>query len=565
MVHSADPAQRGGTQKRHGRHGQTSPAQPAQAQPASPAPQPPRPPAPQPPAPMPPAARSLAVSRRRLLLTGGGLAAAFAGLESMRHLATIPTRLAADQAGTGQAGTGLAAARASTSLPDVQFNIGAFTAPALTVDGITVAFPPVYTLFAPARLRSRPTRSDATQLANAMNQIEDAYPFAPQGVFAYLAYGLPYFSRFPAWMSRTMIPRLTSDSSRFALEEAVPSPTDVSHSNPGITKMNFNVPVRIERNDMLLTVRSDNADHLTDVMAFLSGSNKLAGEHVPSPRLSCGLTFATGRVMFVQRGLPRSVADASKLPFAPFVNPASPMWMGFADQQVDASAPAPNVTFAGGGGIHLTTASTGDYFDNGSLQHLAHDILDMRQWFDLDASNTPGDDGTFLERVQYMYRSTPPPSLGSTDQFTDGGGPSFLNNVFQGTDDALKSAEAIGTLDDPDTGQPEHRIGHLSTLQRSSRTAGGAPMHQRMDGPGFDSLDVPDGSKQPKLEFSIFVPTADFFRTMRVNQASQDLQKQFDIEVTDNGLERFLTATRRQNFLVPPRRHRAFPFAELGG
>jgi hypothetical protein len=548
MVHSADPAQRGGTQKRHGRHGQAS-----QVHLASPAPRPP----------LTAAARSLAISRRRLLLTGGGLAAAFAGLESMRHLATIPTRLAASQAATGQPGMGLAAA--SAGLPDVQFNISAFTAPALAVDGITVAFPPVYTLFAPARLRSRPTRSDAAQLANAMNRVEEAYPFAPQGVFAYLAYGLPYFSRFPGWMSRTMIPRLTSDNSRFALEEAVPSPTDVSRSNPGIIKQNFNVPVRIERNDMLLTVRSDNADHLTDVMAFLSGSNRLAGESVPSPRLTCGLTFATARVMFVQRGLPRSVADANKLPFAPFVNPGSPMWLGFADQQVDASAPAPNVTFAGGGGIELTTASAGDYFDNGSLQHLAHDILDLRQWFDLDAGNTPGDDGTFLERVQYMYRSTPPPSLGNTDQFTDGGGPAFLNNVFQGTDDALRSAEAIGTPDDPDTGEPEHRMGHLSTLQRSSRTPAGAPMHQRMDGPGFDSLDVPDGSKQPKLEFSIFVPTADFFRTMRVNQASLDLQKQFAIEATDNGLERFMTATRRQNFLVPPRRHRAFPFAELGG
>jgi hypothetical protein len=28
-------------------------------------------------------------------------------------------------------------------------------------------------------------------------------------------------------------------------------------------------------------------------------------------------------------------------------------------------------------------------------------------------------------------------------------------------------------------------------------------------------------------------------------------------------LERFMTATRRQNFLVPPRRHRAFPMLEL--
>ncbi|MFF4426866.1 hypothetical protein ACFY04_40055 [Streptomyces sp. NPDC001549] len=31
----------------------------------------------------------------------------------------------------------------------------------------------------------------------------------------------------------------------------------------------------------------------------------------------------------------------------------------------------------------------------------------------------------------------------------------------------------------------------------------------------------------------------------------------------ENGLERFLTATRCQNFLTPPRRHRAFPLVEF--
>jgi hypothetical protein len=88
-------------------------------------------------------------------------------------------------------------------------------------------------------------------------------------------------------------------------------------------------------------------------------------------------------------------------------------------------------------------------------------------------------------------------------------------------------------------------------------------MHIRTDGPGFDSLDVPGGSSQPKLHFSIFVPTADFFVTMRRSQASLDLAEQYNVPAANLGLERFLTATRRQNFLVPPRRHRAFPLVEL--
>ncbi len=570
MVHSADPHRRDSRKKpRTGRGdpGRTEPAEPGRESRADPR----RPdyddpgepeydgPAWPEPAAGPQAPGALAVSRRKLLVSGGGLAAAFAGLETMRHLAATPIRLAVDREAIRQRFPG------ASNLPDVQFDLSAFIAPAQTVDGVIVAFPPVYTLFAPARLRSVPSREDARQLSDALDRIEQAYAFEPQGAFTFVSYGMPYFSRFPSWMFSTLVPRLTSDNSRFALEEAVPGPTDVSPGHPGITKKTFNVPVRIEQNDMLITLRSDNVDNLWDVMAFLAGSSRLGGERVPSPRLSCGLTFSSARVMFVQRGLPRSIADSNSLPYASYVNPHSPMWMGFADQQTNASAPAPNVTFQGAGGIKLTTADSGDYFDNGSMQHLSHVILDMPQFFDLDASGKPGDDGTFLERVQYMFRSTPPPARGNTDQFTNGGGPSFLENDFQGTGDAQRSAEGIGTPIDPDTGKPARRMGHLSTLQRSSRTAGGQPIHVRMDGPGFDSLDVPDGSKQPKLEFTAFVPSADFFATMRRNQASLDLQKKFGVAPSDNGLERFITATRRQNFLIPPRRHRAFPFAELGG
>ena len=84
-----------------------------------------------------------------------------------------------------------------------------------------------------------------------------------------------------------------------------------------------------------------------------------------------------------------------------------------------------------------------------------------------------------------------------------------------------------------------------------------------MDGPGYDPMDVPDGSSQPKLQFTAFVPTADFFARMRRNQASLDLVRKYSVADENNGLERFITATRRQNFLVPPRRHRAFPLLEL--
>ena len=225
------------------------------------------------------------------------------------------------------------------------------------------------------------------------------------------------------------------------------------------------------------------------------------------------------------------------------------MWMGFADQQVNGSGPAAITTFQGNDSARFTSTTRGDYFYDGSIQHLSHVILDLNQFY---AKTEP-----YTERSQYMFRSNPIPSVGYHDQYKNGGGPAFLPNLYHGSGDAANNAKAIHTYEN------QHRMGHLSALQRSSRAKDGTPIHIRMDGPGFDMLDVPDGTQQPKLQFTVFVPTAEFFRTMRRNQASLDLVEKYGVQDDDNGLERFLTTTRRQNFLVPPRAHRAFPLLEL--
>jgi hypothetical protein len=265
------------------------------------------------------------------------------------------------------------------------------------------------------------------------------------------------------------------------------------------------------------------------------------------------------------------------------------MWMGFSDQQVSASGPAPIVTFQGNRSAHFTNATSGSYFDNGSVQHLSHVIQDLDQFYKYP-------DEPFTERVQYMFRSDPIPTLGKKNQFTDGGGTAFLANdaslylkyQARGMTEASQTGMDLGpygddrnlvndpqppTSPDPaDIGKRRPRMGHLAALQQSSRASDGTPIHIRMDGPGFSSGDVPDGSAQPKLQFTIFVPTADFFATMRTHQAALKYQAPMDasgnptgpgVHSDDNGLERFLTATRRQNFLCPPRRHRAFPLLEF--
>ncbi len=505
---------------------------------------------------------------RRSVLRAGGVGAAVLAAGALD--VAMPVRREAE-----------AAVRRQAPLPDIQYAIGSHLGPPVLIEepgapagGTYFGFGPVYTLFLTAQLTRRPRKADQKVLAAALATIERRYPFSASGVFTHIAYGIPYFSKLPGGMTGNLVarrmPRLIEDTSRFVLEEAVPGPTDQHHTNPAISKPRFNVPVRIEDNDVLITLRSDSTAILYEIQNWLWGSGLLASAAVASPPFRGLFTWTTSRLMFGGRGLPRQIADANHLPYARYVHPGSPMWMGFADMVADAFAPPQQVAFQGSPAARLTTQGPRGYFLNSSIQVLNHVILDLTEWYLTNGTEiTPNNaDVSYLERAQYMYRPHDPPSFGYADQFTDGGGPTFLPNRFQGTDDARNGCLFGSFQQGFDPTHPgvnsQHKIlGHISTLQRTSRATDGTPLHIRVDGPGFDAMDVPDGSNQPKLHFSALVPTSDLFRRMRISQASLDLANEFAVEAGDQGLEHRITATRRQNFLMPRRSHRAFPLLEL--
>jgi hypothetical protein len=530
--------------------------------------------------------RAAAVSRRSALKMGAATALLLSEAAVLERLAIAPAR----------------AATTTTAYSDIQFDIGQFINPAFIVnDGagnVTVQFAPVFSLFLPAKLNRTPTVADQATLANALTTIEAHYPASPAGLLIpSVSYGLPYFNRLPQSLVSAHMPHLASNPGRFVLEEAFPMPTDVvdgfvggpNAPVPGVTKDRFNVNVVIENNDVLFHFRSDSMVNLAAVPLWFQGSNNLNGQGVASPNFNGLFSWQTQRIQFVQIGMPRKVADQYGFEFASRVNPDSPMAMGFTDQQTNSSGPPQICTFAGNSSAKITDSNPGDYFDNGSILHFSHNIEDLYQFYATSGQDSRHSDGEpFTERCQYMFRSNQLgtsngiPSVGNTDQFTNGGGPAHINNVFQGTDAVVLGAQdSAGTFTPSNqtlsaTFTGEGRIGHEAALQRISRAADGTPMHIRMDGPGLDTMDVPAfqlfpgqgtvsaGSYQFKLQFAVFVPTADFFARMRTSAAAQDLMVEFpDIDPDDNGLERFITATRRQNFLVPPRRHRAFPLLEL--
>jgi hypothetical protein len=486
---------------------------------------------------------------RRTVLKAGSVGALMTMLEG---LAWVPKR---------------PALAAPAVLPDIQYDIADFIAPATSINGVQMQFGPVHSHFMTGNLKRVPTKADQAALAGALDAIESAYAFSPAGVFVFVSYGLGYFSRLPGGLNggslaANHIPRLIFDSNRFALEEAKAAPTDAGQV--GIVKRKFDISPQIGGTDVLFTVRSDDNNIAAEVLKWLRGAiTTLNGQTVTHPPLP--ITWTGVRGMFSQPGLPRKMAEQDGLYYADRINDQSPMWMGFADQQTSSTGPAAATTFAGNPSSRLTNAVAGDYFDNGAIQNLSHVILDLEAFYARAGEAGSAEDETYLERVQYMFRSDPPPSFGGGgDPFENGGGPAVLPSTFQGIGDAALAAQGVNTPGNV------HRIGHLSALQQASRAADGTPLHIRMDGPGFDTLDVPDiivrpgkSGNVPKLQFSAFVPTADFFDTMRRSQAALNLQTQFAVDPLDNGLERFLTSTRRQNFLCPPRRHRAFPLIEL--
>ena len=367
------------------------------------------------------------ITRRSLLKNAGlfGLAASTIG--TLDAVAFTPDRA---QAAVPTASTSGAAAK-----PDIQFAIADYIAPAKAINGVMFRFAPVYTTFATFALSRTPSPADQVALRQALDNIETKYAFSPSGAFVCIGYGLPYFNRLRARQAPVAqyLPRLLSDRSRFALEEAVAGPTDVSPANPGVSKKTYNVPVKIESNDVLVIVRSDSLVNIADILAYLNGAATLSGARVQPSGLNGLLRSTSNRLMFTQAGLPRQLANGVHLPYAGSINPTSPMWMGFADQQVSGGGPAAITTFAGNSSARVTTAGPGDYFDNGAIAHLSHVIEDLGQFYEKP-------DETYLERCQYMFRSNPVPSPGNRDQFTDGGGPAYFENIFKGQGDALANA-----------------------------------------------------------------------------------------------------------------------------
>lgn len=395
---------------------------------------------------------------------------------------------------------------------------------------VIVSIPPVWNLVITATLTRAPGRREQQRLEAALQAAEHAYPYNPSGVFVLVAYGLPYFRTYiRSSIFDARLPRM-ADTPDAADARAAPVLLDAVRF-PGDPPTTL-----LEANDVVFHLRSDVLANLQDVRrALFERSGSLAGQAAPSADVSDLFHITSIRTGFVGSGLPRRMAEQAHLGIASRIPETTPLFMGFTSSQQMGQAREVAVSFDGQPDPlvrPLTTAQPGDYFAGGTALHLSHLTEDLDRWYALP----------YDERLARMFHFNAPAQPGTVTLQT-----MWLN---------------------PNTTEIDARqrqvIGHNEAVQRGSRTREGQALLLRVDFNTLDALDVSGGAvSTPGVHFLAFSPGSWLFHRSRMGMADPALTARYGLAATAYGINDFIHATRRQNFLVPPRAHRAFPLVEL--
>jgi hypothetical protein len=226
------------------------------------------------------------------------------------------------------------------------------------------------------------------------------------------------------------------------------------------------------------------------------------------------------------------MAQHAKLSLADKIPADSPLFMGFTSTQRLGQATEQAVAFDQPPDPLLkpfTTARPGDYFAGGTSVHLSHLLEDLHGWYALPYQQRAG-------RMFHLNATTP-------------AGRVTVQTLWLNPNPSDIDA------------QQHHILGHNETVQRGSRTPEGQALQLRVDFNTMDPLDT--SSPHPGVHFMAFTPGSEIFHRSRRAMDATRVADRYGIPKSANGINSFIHATRRQNFLVPPRRHRAFPLIEV--
>jgi hypothetical protein len=456
-------------------------------------------------------------TRRRLL--GGAAAAAIGGVgiyELVDQLSESPTRPQAD---------------ALASIPEQH----TFDLSAVQSEGVTVLVPPLHSEIVTATLADVDLRKAQQDLEETLRDLDDRYEPNPAGLGVTIAWGRPYFDGRVAAAAEAHLPiDRRADKSVLVAERRFPSDPD---------------DTILERNDIAVLLRSDSLESIAD-------ARKAIFEDLPFFSITSIRRGFAGGGFDGKQSLPKRMAMAAGIPGADLIPDTSELFLGFTSTQKAGLGPRLIANHETLGFVD----TRGGYFHGGTHMHLSHIAEDLEAWylnFDFDervlTAFRPG-----MTDVKYNAQTVPqgPEDIGPPEQLSE-------------------QYKATG------------RFGHSASIQASSRLQQdvvgpdgtvypkGTAIPQRAD---FNTLDNPFAfSSQPErdklkrepsagVHFVVFNPSGDDFERNRLAMDGV-LPDGTKLEVAQRsraqGFNSVLTTTHRQNFLVPPRRHRSFPLAEL--
>jgi hypothetical protein len=394
---------------------------------------------------------------------------------------------------------------------------------------VEVVVPPRHHQLVTANIRADDLRSARSELSDALDELDQRYDQSPAGLGVTLAYGLPYFERHVPEAWRVHAPR------DLRARKAALLPPRRFPSDPPDTLL--------EHNEVAVLLRSDSQKHIADAAQALF--TKLSLFDVTSIRRG-----------FVGGGLPKKMSMVAGVPGADLVPENAQLFLGFTSTQKDALGPG---VIANHETLGFVDLGPKHYFRQGTHMHVSHLFEDLEAWylnFDFD------------ERAATAFRPGRPVRDGTL-------------TVAQPVRGAASSRSVERDF------RRQGRIGHSASIQASSRLQHdyvgddgtvyprGTAIPQRAD---FNTLDNPfawsaradaDGMQSgPRagLHFVVFNPSSDDFDRNRLAMDGvlpDGTKLPLTARARQQGFNSILRTTHRQNFLVPPRRHRAFPLAEL--
>ena len=436
---------------------------------------------------------------------------------------------------------------------------------------ILVEVPPLHSHVITATLNV-PANAKALQeaqqhLESVLQGLEKQFTPTPTGLNILVAWGLPYFHHYIPSIGKTSgffkagtpypnylpVDLETSKQQKktvYAVQESMTFPSDQPPAGFG--------PVRLEQNHVAVLLRSDSlANIMAGTNAIFGTRSNQAGSLFKVTSIRRGFS---GGGFYGQQGLPSKLALAANIPGAKSIPPHAQAFLGFTTTLQDNMGPGIIANLETLPGV--TDQWPHGYFRQGTTMQLSHLFEDLASWY--GSGGGPGTYPTYADRVQAMLQPGLSPAPGTIT----------LDPPGQSEADVAQGVRQY------------HAYGHTGSMAQVDSTTAPTTSNYGVAYPtgttipvrgDFNTRDYPfyytadpaadHYSRTPAagLHFIVFQPTSAIFNSVRLAMDGHYADQTLPLAPRSPGagINSVLFTTHRQNYLMPPRRHRSFPLAEF--